>query len=53
MFQDLKEEYKSKKKGKFFIVLIPITTRLRVDNAGDTCGITMNPDIQTDIKISR
>jgi hypothetical protein len=44
-------EYKNKEKDKLFIIVLPIEIRLRVDNAGDTCGIMMNPKIKTDMKI--
>jgi hypothetical protein len=46
------EGYKNKEKGNLFIEVLPIGIRLRVDNAGDTCGSMMNPKTQTDLKIS-
>jgi hypothetical protein len=43
-----KGAYNNKEKGKIFIYDPPIGIRLRRNRAGDTCGMLVNLEIETD-----
>jgi hypothetical protein len=40
--------YNNKEKGKKFILVLPMGIRLRRNRAGHTCGMLVNPKIETD-----